>query len=82
LCPLALCVRLCVGGGNVPTNLALDDALLNSALKVGGHRTKRETANEALREYVLRRKRRSLVKLFGMIDFRPDWDHKKARRRP
>jgi Arc/MetJ family transcription regulator len=63
------------------TNLALDDALLEAALKIGGHRTKRETANEALREYIQRRKRRSLVKLFGTIEFRPGWDHKRARRR-
>jgi hypothetical protein len=65
----------------MPTNLALDDALLDSALKIGGHRTKRATANEALLEYIQRRKRRRLVKLFGAIDFRPDWDHKKARQR-
>ncbi len=63
------------------TNLALDDTLLETALKVGGHRTKRETANEALLEYIQRRKRRNLVKLFGTVDFRPGWDHKKARSR-
>ena len=40
-----------------------------------------ETVNEALREYLQRRKRRDLKKLFGTIDFRPDWDYKKARRR-
>jgi hypothetical protein len=37
--------------------------------------------NEALAEYIQRRKRRSFVKLFGTVDFRPDWDYKKARRR-
>jgi Arc/MetJ family transcription regulator len=65
----------------MPTNLAIDDALLEEALRVGGRRTKRETVNEALAEYVLRRKRRNFSKLFGTIDFRPDWDYKKARRR-
>jgi Arc/MetJ family transcription regulator len=65
----------------MPTNLAIDDDLLSEALRVGGHQTKRETVNEALAEYVRRRKRRSFVKLFGTIDFRPDWDYKKARRR-
>jgi Arc/MetJ family transcription regulator len=65
----------------MPTNLALDDALLNEALKVGGRRTKRETVNEALAEYVQRRRRRGFAKLFGSVDFRPDWDYKKARRR-
>jgi Arc/MetJ family transcription regulator len=63
------------------TNLAIDDALLEEALRVGGRRSKRETVNEALAEYVQRRKRRGLTRLFGAIDFRPDWDYKKARRR-
>ena len=29
----------------MPTNLAIDDRLLEEAQKVGGHRTKRETVN-------------------------------------
>jgi Arc/MetJ family transcription regulator len=65
----------------MPTNLAIDDQLLAEALRVGGRRTKRETVNEALAEYVRRRKRRNFVKLFGTIDFRTDWDYKKARQR-
>lgn len=51
-------------------------------MRVGGRRTKRETVNEALAEYIQRRKRRHFVKLFGTIDFREGWDYKKARRRP
>jgi len=58
----------------------LTGPLLEEALRVGGHRTKRETVNEALSEYVRRRKRGRLAKLFGTVDFRPDWDYKKARR--
>jgi Arc/MetJ family transcription regulator len=65
----------------LPTNLGIDEKLLEQALRAGGHRTKRETVNEALREYLQRRRRRDFVKLFGTIDFRPDWDYKKARRR-
>jgi len=65
----------------MPTNLAIDDALLTEALRVGGRRSKRETVNEALAEYVQRRRRRSFVQLFGTVDFRPDWDYKRARRR-
>jgi len=71
-----MCVRC-----SVATNLAIDGRLLGEAQRVGGHNTKRETVNEALHEYVQRRKRRDFVKLFGTIDFRPTWDHKKARRR-
>ena len=65
----------------MPTNLAIDDGLLEEALRLGGRRTKRETVNEALAEYVQRRKRRNFSRLFGTIEFRPDWDYKKARRR-
>jgi Arc/MetJ family transcription regulator len=63
------------------TKLAVDDALLREALKVGGKRTKRETVNEALAEYIRRRRRRHFAKLFGTIDFRKNWDYKAARRR-
>jgi Arc/MetJ family transcription regulator len=64
----------------MPTNLNIDDRLLEEALKVGGRRSKRETVNEALAEYIQRRRRRDLVKFFGQVDFDPGWDYKKARR--
>ena len=65
----------------MPTNLNIDDRLLEEAVKVGRHRTKRETVNEALQEYIQRRRRLELTKYFGKIDFDPTWDHKKARRK-
>jgi Arc/MetJ family transcription regulator len=65
----------------MPTNLALDDKLLSEALRIGGQRSKRDTVNEALQEYIQRRKRRDFVKLFGTIDFDPTWDYKKARQK-
>jgi len=39
----------------MPTNLVIDDRLLEEAQKVGRHRTKRETVNAALEEYKVRR---------------------------
>jgi len=63
----------------MPTNLAIDDRLLEEALNLGGHRTKRETVNEALREYIQRRKRLKAVEAFGTIDFDPAYDYKRAR---
>jgi Arc/MetJ family transcription regulator len=63
------------------TNLAIDDELLTEAQKVGGHRTKKDTVNEALREYIQRRRQAKVVKLFGTIDFEPTYDSKKQRRR-
>jgi len=64
----------------MPTNLAIDDKLLERALRVGKHRTKRETVNDALREYIQRRKRLDALRLFGRIDFDPRYDYKKARK--
>jgi Arc/MetJ family transcription regulator len=62
------------------TNLAIDNTLLNEALRVGGYKTKRETVNEALREFIQRRQRLELVKLFGTIDYDPRYDYKRERR--
>ncbi len=63
------------------TNLALDDKLLDEALKIGGRATKRETVTEALEEYIRRRKQARITGLFGTIDFDPSYDYKKQRRR-
>jgi Arc/MetJ family transcription regulator len=65
----------------MPTNLAIDDKLLEDALKMGGKRTKRDTVNEALREYIQRRKRLKALTAFGTIAMDSDYDYKKLRRR-
>ncbi|MGH8771757.1 MAG: type II toxin-antitoxin system VapB family antitoxin [Burkholderiales bacterium] len=48
---------------------------------MGGHRTKKATVNEALQEYIQRRRQARVLKLFGTIDFDPAYDYKKQRRR-
>lgn len=63
----------------MPTNLHIDPDLLEQAQRLGHHRTKRATVDEALREYIQYRKRVEAVKAFGTIDFDPDYDHKKMR---
>ncbi len=65
----------------MPTNLAIDDTLLAEALRLGEQRTKRATVNEALVEYVQRRKRLKAVEAFGTIEFRKGYDYKRARRK-
>ncbi len=62
------------------TNLAIDDRLIERAKKAGRFRTKKETVTVALEELVQRREQRKLLKLFGTVDFREDWDYKKERR--
>jgi len=44
----------------MPAPLALDDSLIEEAVKVGNHRTKEEAATAALSEYVQAYKRREI----------------------
>ncbi len=64
----------------MPTNLAIDDALLERARRIGKLRTKKETVTQALTEFIQRRRQREILKALGTIDFRKGWDHKKGRR--
>jgi Arc/MetJ family transcription regulator len=63
------------------TNLAIDEKLLCEALRISGLKTKKDTVNEALKEYVLRRKQGEIVELFGGISYAEDYDYKKLRTR-
>jgi len=65
----------------MPTNLNIDQQLLDEAKRVGGHHTKRAAVNEALREYIQRRKHLGALKAFGTFDFDPDFDYKAERER-
>lgn len=64
----------------MPTNLGIDETLLKQAQKAGGHRTKKATVNEALAEYVLKRRQQKILKLFGHVDYDPKYDHKTGRK--
>lgn len=63
----------------MPTNLNINDELLAEALQLGQKKTKRETVNEALLEYVQRRKKLEILESFGTVEFFHDYDYKKAR---
>jgi Arc/MetJ family transcription regulator len=62
------------------TNLAIDEKLLEEAVKVGGFKTKKSAVNEALKEFVEKRKRKDILKMFGSVEMEPSYDYKKARR--
>ncbi len=66
---------------HMATNLAIDDKLLDEALRVGGHKTKKATVTEALREYILRRRQARVLELFGKVDFDPNYSYKEQRRK-
>lgn len=64
----------------MPTNLAIDDRLIEEAKKLGRHRTKKEAVTAALDEYIRRRKQRDVISLFGTIDYDKAYDYKRERR--
>ncbi len=61
------------------TNLAIDPELLNEALQIGGLDTKKDTVNQALTEFVQRRRQREIIELFGKLPGDEDYDYKKGR---
>ena len=74
---MRVCSTLC----DMATNLALDERLLEEALRIGGRATKKETVTEALQEYISRRKQAAVRDLFGTVDYDRNYDYKKQRRR-
>jgi Arc/MetJ family transcription regulator len=66
---------------HMPTNLALDDRLIEAARRVGGHKTKKEAVTAALDEYVKRRNQLRILDAFGTLEFDPKYDYKAERRR-
>ncbi len=63
------------------TNLAIDDNLLREALSISGLKTKKDTVNLALKEFVDKRKQLEIINIFGKMDPDPDYDYKKGRTR-
>ena len=64
----------------MPTNLAIDDRLIEEAKKLGRHRTKKAAVTAALDEYIRRRKQRDVISLFGTIDYDKAYNYKRERR--
>jgi Arc/MetJ family transcription regulator len=63
------------------TNLAINQDLLNKALEISGLKTKKDTVNLALKEFINRRKQLEITKLFGKMEPDAGYDYKKGRTR-
>ena len=63
----------------MPTNLAIDDDLLKLALEIGKLRTKKETVNQALKEFIEKRKQKEIIQLLGKFAPDTDYDYKSGR---
>ena len=63
------------------TNLSLDPALINEALKVSGERTKKAAVTRALQEFIARRKQKDLLDLMGKLEWDDSYNYKNERSR-
>lgn len=61
------------------TNIVIDEKLLKEALVLSRAKTKKETVQRALEEFVRNRKRLDLSKIRGKIKFADGYDYKKMR---
>lgn len=68
------------GGDLMATNLQLDDRLIDEAVRLGEHKSKKDAVTQALIEYTQRLRQLDLLDLFGTIDYDDDWDYKAQRR--
>ena len=62
-------------------NLEIDEALIQEALALGNQQTEHDVVEEALREYVQRRKQLKVLDLFGTIDYDSDYNYKQQRQK-
>lgn len=63
------------------TNLQLDDKLIEEAVRLGGHRSKKAAVTQALLDYTQRLKQLDILSVFGKTDMDPGYDYKKQRAR-
>lgn len=70
-------VRICV----MATNLAIDDALIKEAVRVGEHKSKKAAVTAALEAYIRHHRQQQILELFGSVDYDPDFDYKAQRTR-
>jgi Arc/MetJ family transcription regulator len=63
------------------SNIEIVNNLIQEALELGGHISKRAVIEEALREYVQRRKQLKVLELFGTIEYEDNYDYQQQRQR-
>jgi Arc/MetJ family transcription regulator len=61
------------------TNIDLDDALVDEAMKLSGAKTKKEVVDLALRALIKSKQRKDLLDLVGHVTVPDDYDYKALR---
>jgi hypothetical protein len=60
-------------------NLAIDNTLLEYALRLGGMKAENETINLALEEFINRRKGENLISAFNTVEYDENYNYKELR---
>ena len=63
------------------TNLSIDPALIERALKLSGETTKKAAVTRALEEFIARRQQKRLLELMGKLEWDESFDYKSERSR-
>jgi Arc/MetJ family transcription regulator len=61
------------------TNLNIDEELLKQAYQISGLKTKKETVNLALKEYIKRYKQKQFLNFINKVEYDENFDYKKMR---
>ena len=61
------------------TTIQIDDHLIQKAVKLGGHKSKKAAVSQALIEYIQRLEQEKVITLFGTVDYDQDYDYKQQR---
>ena len=61
------------------TNLQIDNKLIEKAVKLGGHKTKKAAVSTALIEYIQNLEQEKILSMFGTVDYDPEYDYKRQR---
>ena len=63
------------------TNLQIDEKLIQTAVNLGKHKTKKAAVTKALIEYIDHLKQEKILSMFGSVDYDPEYDYKQQRGR-
>lgn len=67
-----MCMRRCMA---MRTNIVIDEDTMRTAMEISGIRTKKGVVEQAIREFIAVRSKKSLKDLRGQIQFADGYDH-------
>ena len=83
-CPMAAaarCVIVVVTDRTMPKDLDIDLELLEKAHASGGEKSKKAAGNRVSQEFIVHRRQKRVLDLFGKLDWNDAYDYKRERTR-